>query len=94
MAGDDEDDDDIPILNEVLRPGEGRPARRADESAANERRHESPLTDAEIEAIASRVIERHTERMREAVTRAIRQAIDLRNRERQAGGDDTDNNRG
>ena len=90
------DDDDLPVLREVLRPGDGPPARPDDRSApddsvsATARQRECPLTDDEIETIAARIVERHTARMQEAIVEAIRQAIDIRNREQAGPNDQSD----
>jgi len=79
MASEDDEDDDIPLLQAVLRPGDaGNTSERAPNTPS--RSADVPLSDAEIEAIASRVVERHTKRMEEAVARAIRQAIDVKAR--------------
>ena len=90
-----EDDDNIPTLHDILRPGDGAPARRSEEapetgSNGDSEHDNAPLTEAEIEAIAHRVIEQHTEHLRQAITQAIHEAIDTKNRERQSGSDDTD----
>lgn len=86
-----EDDDNLPTLHDVLRPGDGAPARRSGEASdASRERNDAPLTEAEIEAIAHRVIEQHTEHLQKAITDAIHEAIDTKNRERQSGSDDTD----
>jgi hypothetical protein len=88
MANED-DDENIPTLHDVLRPGDGAPARRADEPRDADRpRTDTPLTEAEIEAIAHRVIEQHTGQLQQAITEAIQHAINTKNRERQSGGDD------
>ncbi|WP_067562926.1 DUF2486 family protein [Halofilum ochraceum] len=94
-----EDDDNIPTLHDILRPGDGAPARRTDETSDTEpetasERSDSPLTEAEIEAIAHRVIEKHTEHLRQAITQAIHEAIDTKNGERQSGGEDGDGYQG
>ncbi len=89
------DDDNIPTLHDVLRPGDGTPARRSGEASNTDReRGDAPLTEAEIEAIAHRVIEQHTEHLQKAITEAIHAAIDAKSRERQSGSDDTDTQRG
>lgn len=79
MASEDDEDDDIPLLEDVLRPGDTGKAGPTPDTARSSST-DAPLSDAEIEAIASRVIERHTKRMEEAVSRAIRQAIDMKAR--------------
>lgn len=77
MAEPDDEDENIPILEDVLRPGN---LARGGTNGETRQSIDSTLTDAEIEAIASRVVERHTQRMEEAVARAIRQAIDMKAR--------------
>lgn len=96
MANED-DDENIPTLHDILRPGDGAPARRSDEpsdvdSETDRERSPSPVTvtETEIEAIAHRVVEKHAENLHKAITEAIRAAIDAKNRERQSGGDDAD----
>ncbi len=91
MANEDEDDN-IPTLHDILRPGDGAPARRSGERSSTgsdaAREHDaSPLTEAEIEAIAYRVIEQHTEHLHKTITEAIHEAIDAK---KQSGGDDTE----
>lgn len=89
-----EDDENIPTLHDVLRPGDGAPARSSGEASNTDReRDDALLTEAEIEAIAHRVIEQHTEHLQKAITEAIHEAIDTKNRERQSGGDDTESGR-
>ena len=91
MANEDDDDENIPTLHDVLRPGDGAPARRSGQSPdAGAEPTASPLTAAEIEAIAQRVIEHHTAELRKAITEAIHEAIDAKSRERQSGGENTD----
>ncbi len=63
----EQDDDGIPLLDDIVRAG--RAANGATES------DKTTLTDAEIEAIAARVVERHTKEIEEAVARAIRKAL-------------------
>lgn len=94
-----DDDNNIPTLHDILRPGDGAPARRSgmasDADSDTESAHDaSPLTEAEIEAIAHRVIERHTEHLHKAITEAIQEAIDTKNGERQSGGDGGDGYQG
>lgn len=88
-----EDDDNIPTLHDILRPGDGAPAQRSEDasetgSQGDDEHHNAPLTETEIEAIAHRVIEKHTEHLRQAITEAIHEAIDAKNRERQSDGND------
>lgn len=94
-----EDDDNIPTLHDILRPGDGTPLRRAEEApetgSDDEKEYDNaPLTEAEIEAIAHRVIEKHTEHLRQAISEAIHEAIDRKNRERQSGGEHGDGYQG
>lgn len=71
-------DDDIPTLEDVLRPGNANPAdRRAGGGPA---RGGTALSQAEIEAIAARVIKRETARIETAVARAITRALELKAR--------------
>ncbi|MDZ7788567.1 MAG: hypothetical protein U5K73_10690 [Halofilum sp. (in: g-proteobacteria)] len=94
MASED-DDENIPTLHDVLRPGDGAPSRRSDEpSESGGERADSPLTAAEIEAIAHRVIEQHTEHLQEAITRAIHEAIDAKTRQRPSADHDADDDQG
>lgn len=86
MSESDDEDENIPILEDVLRPGNA--ARSGANSKQTQTSDEAGLTDAEIEAIASRVVERHTQRMEEAVARAIRQAIDMKARMAKKSGSD------
>ncbi len=97
MAGNDDQDDDIPLLEDIVRPGQGEAARsdpragpsQASTSAAG--REQLPLSDAEIEAIAARVVERHIGTIEQAVARAIRAAIRLKHHHKGGGaGSDVD----
>lgn len=65
-------DDDIPVLRDIVRPGE-ESARAAPESAASD--DHSPLSEEEIDAIASRIVERYSERLQTAIEQGIRNAI-------------------
>lgn len=80
-----DEDDSIPLLDDVVRPGNGQPARPRQET-------ERALSEAEIEAIAARVVERHAKTMEAAVARAIRAALDNRARspDQSGGGADDD----
>ena len=79
-----DDEDDIPLLEDILRPGDTPPAAPRSTSPPNEvpASNDQPagptLTDEEIEAIAHRVVERHTARIEEAVARAIRKALEIK----------------
>ncbi|GEM_PF-2111481 len=91
----EEDDDRIPTLHDILRPGDGAPASRPEGAPETGPGHYGEadnisLTDAEIEAIAHRVIEQHTEHLRKAIIEAVHAAIDAKNRERQSDGNDGD----
>lgn len=66
-------DDDIPILDDVVRPGNGRGGRKNDPQAQQQ---SSTLTDEDIEAIAARVMERYSEALEKAIGRAIRKALE------------------
>jgi len=95
MASEDDDDENIPILHDVLRPGVGSTSRRSDEpSHSGAERADSPLTAAEIETIAHRVLERHTEHLQEAITQAIHEAIDAKTRQRLSADHDGDDDQG
>lgn len=79
MADQDDEDDNIPLLEDVLRPGDpSRSANRHGSGSANP--GDGSLSEAEIEAIAARVVERHTQRIEAAVARAIHQAIEMKAR--------------
>ncbi|MEF8834142.1 MAG: hypothetical protein V5A42_04710 [Halofilum sp. (in: g-proteobacteria)] len=62
------DDDAIPLLEDVVRSGREASPRRAAQDAPS-------LSEDDIEAIAARVVERHTHQIEQAVARAIRQAL-------------------
>ncbi len=91
MAGDDQhgdSDDQIPMLEDIVRPGSVDPSQIRD-SAPSQASSESqtdrdalPLSDAEIEAIAARVVERHIGNIEQSVARAIRTAIRMKNRQK------------
>jgi len=86
MAGNDEDnqDDDIPLLEDIVRPGHGdagggnSSTDGSRQGPTSTRRDDLPLSDAEIEAIAARVVERHISSIEQAVARAIRAAVRLK----------------
>lgn len=65
-------DEDIPTLDDVVRPG-----------STGRRRNDAPpgsdppiLSDEEIEAITRRVVDRYTQALEKAITRAIKRALD------------------
>lgn len=63
------DDDGIPLLQDVVRAGrETTPRRRGDQDPPS-------LSEDDIEAIAARVVERYVPHMEQAVARAIREAL-------------------
>jgi len=94
MANED-DDENIPTLHDVLRPGDGGPSRRSGEpSESDGERTDSPISAAEIETIAHRIVEQHTEHLQEAITQAIHEAIDAKTRQRPSGGHDGDDDQG
>ncbi len=66
----------IPVLNDVVRRGQDKAAQAPHQSAPQ--RQSTVLSEAEIEAIAARVVERHSKRIEEAVARAISKAIEQR----------------
>ena len=69
---DQDDDDDIPTLHDVVRPGNGRPRGGGNPGPGASA---PPLTEAEIEALAHRVLERHSAEIEQALARAIRSAL-------------------
>lgn len=79
----DDDDDDVPLLEDIIRPGAG-PQPKDD-------RGRPTLTDDEVESIAARVVERHTARIEAAVARAIRTALDMKAGRARRGSDDQKN---
>jgi hypothetical protein len=95
MAGDDQhrdrSGDQIPMLEDIVRPGSVDPGQIRDSApgeASTEGRTDRdalPLSDAEIEAIAARVVERHIGNIEQAVARAIRTAIRIKNRPEREG---------
>jgi hypothetical protein len=80
-AGPDMSDheDDVPLLENILRPGDG-PADKPPREAGGEQSDGPTLSAAEIDAIAHRVVERHNQRLEEAVARAIRKALEIKAR--------------
>lgn len=64
------DKDEIPVLDDIVRPGTGEAEQRQERTAGA-----AALTDAEIEAIAARVVERYSEHLEQAITRAIAAAL-------------------
>lgn len=72
MAEQEDDDDRIPLLEDVVRVGR--------EAAIERSAQGETLSEAEIEAIAARVVERHTKEMEQAVARAIRTALEHKQR--------------
>lgn len=86
----EQDDDNIPLLDEVVRQGNGEPKQPQGKQAGNGRGNDEPgLSDAEIEAIANRVVERYTRAMQQAVARAIRQALQVKARQQGSRKDDS-----
>lgn len=96
----DSDEDDIPVLRDLVRPGTrtanappephgptteavGRTPRGESDTV-----HATALSNTEIEAIAERVVERQTAKINAAVAQAIRQALELRARDRDSASDD------
>ncbi|MDZ7749812.1 MAG: hypothetical protein U5K43_14195 [Halofilum sp. (in: g-proteobacteria)] len=77
-----DDDDDIPLLEDIIRPGAGPQPKDAGGGPT--------LTADEIEAIAARVVERHGAELEAAVARAIRAALDIRAGHERRGSDDLD----
>jgi len=85
-----QDDNDIPLLDEVVREGNGEPKQlRSDEGGESGSDADPTLSDAEIEAIANRVVERYTRAMQQAVARAIRQALQVKARQQRSSSDDS-----
>lgn len=77
MANGDDQDDEIPLLEDIVRPGSG--------ASPKDDQGRPTLTESEIEAIAARVVERHSARIEQAVARAIRAALDMKARQQQGG---------
>jgi hypothetical protein len=75
MGNRDDQDDDIPLLEDIVRPGSG--------PSPKDEQGRPTLTESEIEAIAARVVERHSARIEQAVARAIRTALDMKARQQQ-----------
>ena len=72
-----EEDDNIPTLHDVLRPGDGAPARRTDETSDADRAHDdAPLTEAEIETVAAQVSGFSEDRLRGWQSQAESRAAD------------------
>jgi len=69
MAQGHDDDDDIPLLDDILRPGNGPPKRGNPTSGA-------ALSREEIEAIAARVVEEYVPYIEAAIVRAIHSAME------------------
>jgi len=81
MADGDDEDDNIPLLEDIVRPGNVEPAKGQRPSSTGPEKADQgdmPVTQEEIEAIAARVVERHIDTIEQAVTRAIRTAIRLK----------------
>lgn len=76
------DEDGIPLLDDIVRTGGPDAGTTADGAAASE---DATLSEAEIEAIAARVVERHTQAIEEAVARAIRKALEAKQAGRTPG---------
>lgn len=70
-------DDDIPILDDIVRPGTN--GRRANDQ--QEEQSAPALTDEEIEAIAQRVMDRYSAALEKSIARAIRRALDRKERD-------------
>lgn len=71
------EDDGIPTLDQVVRHGterRGNPGERRRQPQDGER--SATLSDAEIEAIAKRVMERYSEALEHTIERAIRKALE------------------
>ena len=66
---DEPDDDDVPILRDLVRHGRKRPPDTQAQSGP------PGLSSDEIEAIAARVVAEHVPMMEQAVARAIREAL-------------------
>lgn len=77
MSNDLPDDEGIPVLRDVVRHGNRRTANGDTGSTVGA----TGLTEAEIEAIAARVVERHANAIEAAVARAIRAALEDRSGE-------------
>lgn len=78
MSTEDDNPDDIPVLRDVVRPGRERPAPDAGTAEAAAGDSAASLSDAEIEAIAQRIVEGYTERLEAAIERGIRRALEIK----------------
>jgi len=76
MAGDN--DDDIPMLEDIVRPGNGN---SRDPGATDGASRQPRLSEAEIEAISRRVVERYVAQIERAIARAIRSALQVKARQ-------------
>jgi len=74
------EDEDVPTLRDLVRPGRqgARRGEPAADPAASRQGVPPTLSEAEIEAIAARVVERHAATLEVAIARAIRKAVELR----------------
>ena len=71
------EDDGIPTLRQVVRPGAERRANAGERRQQPQNPSNAPaLTDAEIEAIARRVMDRYAEALENTIERAIRKALE------------------
>lgn len=71
------EDDGIPTLSQVVRPGSERRANAGERRRQQQNPSDAPtLTDAEIEAIAKRVMDRYAEALENTIERAIRKALE------------------
>lgn len=77
------DDDGIPLLDDIVRTG--RPTGGSESPAPDSAK--TALSEADIEAIAARVVERHTREIEQAVARAIRKALESKQNGHSEGGD-------
>lgn len=71
--------DELPVLTDVVRPGQGQ-------RPVGDRAADMELTAAEVEAIAARVTERYTAALEQAITRALRSALEHKQARRRGRG--------
>ena len=74
------EDDGIPTLDQIVRTGTERRGNPGEpRQQAEEEKNPPTLSDAEIEAIAKRVMDRYAEALENTIARAIRKALERKN---------------
>jgi len=73
------EDDGIPTLDQVVRPGAER---RTEPRESRKGSGQATLSDAEIEAIVARVMDRYAEALEKSIERAIRRALERKESDR------------